>query len=252
MSASAGTSNAQATGAGQGVASIVTLENITREHRVGDTVVRSLDNVSLDVQAGQFVVVLGPSGSGKTSMLNLIGGMDQPTSGRITVAGMDITHLDEGGLTKFRRTQVGFVFQFFNLVPTLTARENVEMVAELTGHRDGVDDALAAVGLGERAGHFPGQLSGGEQQRVSIARALVKDPPLLLCDEPTGELDDATGKAVLSAMRRINRESGKTMLLVTHNSSIARMADRVVRLRSGEVVEDRMVESPLSAEELEW
>ncbi len=231
---------------------IVRLEQVSKEYRVDRVVVPALKNVTLDIPQGQFVVILGPSGSGKTTLLNIVGGIDTCTSGRVWVDGHEISGLDERSLTTHRRTEIGFVFQFFNLIPTLTARENVEMVGELVGKQDRVEAVLQTVGLSDRAAHFPGQLSGGEQQRVAIARALVKDPPLLLCDEPTGELDFETGKLILGAMRRINESAGKTIMLVTHNSAIGQMADRVVRLRSGEVLEDRLIESPISPDELEW
>ena len=231
---------------------IVRLEQVSKEFHVGQAVVSALKNVTLDISQGQFVVILGPSGSGKTTLLNIVGGIDTVTTGRVWVGGHEITGLDERSLTVHRRTQIGSVFQFFNLIPTLTARENVEMVAELVGKQDRVDSALQTVDLSERAGHFPSQLSGGEQQRVAIARALVKDPPLLLCDEPTGELDFQTGKLILGAMKRINESERKTIILVTHNSAVGQMADRLIRLRSGEVLEDRLVESPVSPDELEW
>ena len=231
---------------------MVRLEHVSRLYRVGDATVSALVDISLEVPAGQFVAILGPSGSGKTTLLNFVGGIDTCSSGRIWVNGHEITALDERLLTMYRRTQVGFMFQFFNLVPTLTAHENVEMVAELVGNQDRVEDALQNVGLGDRAGHFPGQLSGGEQQRVAIARALAKAPRVLLCDEPTGELDFETGKLILSAIKRINRTEGTTIVMVTHNTAIGQMADRVVRMRSGVIIEDRPVESPISPDELEW
>ena len=198
------------------------------------------------------MVLLGPSGSGKTTLLNMIGGLDVPTRGQIWVGGSEITDMNEASLTLYRRKQVGFIFQFFNLVPSLTAGENVEMVAELTGNKRNAIPALRSVGLGDRIGHFPAQLSGGEQQRVAIARALAKGPSILLGDEPTGDLDYETGKMILGLMRRINRSENATILLVTHNVAISRMADRVIRMRSGEIVEDRAVENPIHPEDLEW
>jgi len=230
----------------------VRLEQVSKEYHVGQVVVSALKNVTLEILQGQFVVILGPSGSGKTTLLNIVGGIDTVTTGRVWVGDREITGLDERSLTVHRRIQIGSVFQFFNLIPTLTARENVEMVAELVGKQDRVDSALQTVDLGDRAEHFPSQLSGGEQQRVAIARALVKDPPLLLCDEPTGELDFQTGKLILGAMKRINESERKTIMLVTHNSAVGQMADRVIRMRSGEVLEDRLIESPVSPDELEW
>jgi putative ABC transport system ATP-binding protein len=231
---------------------IARLEGVTKQYEVGDAVVYALRDVSLDIQEGQFVVLLGPSGSGKTTLLNMIGGLDIPTRGQIWVGGSEITNMNEASLTMYRRKQVGFIFQFFNLVPSLTAGENVEMVAELTGNKRNAVPALRSVGLGDRIGHFPAQLSGGEQQRVAIARALAKGPSILLGDEPTGDLDYETGKMILGLMRRINRSENATILLVTHNVAISRMADRVIRMRSGEIVEDRAVENPIHPEDLEW
>ena len=231
---------------------IARLEGVTKQYEVGDAVVYALRDVSLDIQEGQFVVLLGPSGSGKTTLLNMIGGLDVPTRGQIWVGGSEITNMNEASLTMYRRKQVGFIFQFFNLVPSLTAGENVEMVAELTGNKRNAIPALRSVGLGDRIGHFPAQLSGGEQQRVAIARALAKGPSILLGDEPTGDLDYETGKMILGLMRRINRSENATILLVTHNVAISRMADRVIRMRSGEIVEDRAVENPIRPEDLEW
>ncbi|CAI8017885.1 Uncharacterized ABC transporter ATP-binding protein MJ0796 [Geodia barretti] len=216
---------------------IARLEGVTKQYEVGDAIVSALKDVSLDILEGQFVVLLGPSGSGKTTLLNMIGGLDVPT---------------RASLTMYRRKQVGFIFQFFNLVPSLTAGENVEMVAELTGNKRNAIPALRSVGLGDRIGHFPAQLSGGEQQRVAIARALAKGPSILLGDEPTGDLDYETGKMILGLMRRINRSENATILLVTHNVAISRMADRVIRMRSGEIVEDRAAENPIHPEDLEW
>ena len=231
---------------------IARLEGVSKQYEVGDAVVYALRDVSLDIQEGQFVVLLGPSGSGKTTLLNMLGGLDAPTRGQIWVGGSEITNMNEASLTMYRRKQVGFIFQFFNLVPSLTAGENVEMVAELTGNKRNAVPALRSVGLGDRIGHFPAQLSGGEQQRVAIARALAKGPSILLGDEPTGDLDYETGKMILGLMRRINRSENATILLVTHNVAISRMADRVIRMRSGEIVEDRAVENPIRPEDLEW
>lgn len=231
---------------------LLQLEDVSRTYRMGAVEVKALKNVSLDVARGEFLVILGPSGSGKTTLLNLVGGMDSASSGRIMVDGMDITALDEKGLTAYRREHIGFIFQFFNLIPTLTARENVEFAAELVENPRDPLEVLDTVGLKERADHYPSELSGGEQQRVAIARALVKDPPILLCDEPTGELDFETGKHILSAMRSINEVSRKTVLLVTHNSAIGDIAHRVIRLRSGEIVEIKENPSPIDPQELRW
>ena len=234
------------------VNALVRLEGVSKEYEVGDATVYALRGVSLDIPEGQFVVLLGPSGSGKTTLLNLVGGLDAPSRGRIWVGDSEITDLDESSLTMYRRNTVGFVFQFFNLVPSLTAGENVEMVAELTGNKDRAKPALRSVGLNERINHFPSQLSGGEQQRVAIARALAKGPSILLGDEPTGDLDYDTGKMILGLMRSINRSESTTMLIVTHNVAISRMADRVIRMRSGEIVEDTLIRDPIRPEDLEW
>ena len=233
---------------------LAVLDGVTKTYGEGPLAVQALRGVDLSIGAGEFVVVLGPSGSGKTTLLNLLGAIESPTAGRLMVAGSDLATMGTDERTAFRRDGVGFVFQFFNLIPSLTARENVELVLELTG-RPGAGRAeaqLAQVGLGERLDNFPAQLSGGEQQRVAIARALAKEPPLLLCDEPTGALDLDTAKVVLGLIRRLQRERGTTVLLVTHNSAIAPMADRVLRLRSGVVVDDVRNDRPLAAEQLDW
>jgi putative ABC transport system ATP-binding protein len=220
----------------------------------GHTAVHALRDVDLEGPQGDFTVILGPSGSGKTTLLNLVGALDDVTQGRIEVNGTDLAAMDADAKTTFRRESVGFVFQFFNLIPTLTALENVELVADLT-MSNGTDRAAAVledVGLGERMHHFPAQLSGGEQQRVAIARALVKQPPVLLCDEPTGELDFETGRMILSLLRRVATKHRQSVLLVTHNAAIGEMADRVLRLRSGQVVDDLRNDDPIAAEALTW
>jgi putative ABC transport system ATP-binding protein len=216
--------------------------------------VAALRGVDLTVSPGEFVVFLGPSGSGKTTLLNLVGGIEDPTSGSIFVAGEDVAHMNARQRETYRRDRVGFIFQFFNLVPTLTTLENVQLIAELVA-RDGearARDALESVGLTDVADRFPGQISGGQQQRVAIARATVKEPPLLLCDEPTGSLDLETGRRVLSVLQTLAREGHHTVLLVTHNSAIANMADRIVRMHSGQIVSDEPNASPQPAENLEW
>jgi len=235
-----------------GKRAIVQLEGVSKVYRIGRVDVRALNDVHLEIYAGEFLVVLGPSGSGKTTLLNLIGGIDQPTAGRIVVNGQEITTLGDRQLTAYRRYQVGFIFQFFNLIPSLTARENVEFAAELVPHPRQAMEVLAEVGLAERADHFPSELSGGEQQRVAIARALVTDPPLLLCDEPTGNLDFETGKRIIGLMRNLGRQRGKTFVVATHNTAIAAIADRVVRLRDGRVVEIQVNEAPLDPDQLRW
>lgn len=231
---------------------VLKLEDVSRSYQMGQVEVRALTGLSLDITRGEFIVILGPSGSGKTTLLNLVGGIDSPTSGKITVDGIELSALDDKGLTEYRRNHIGFVFQFFNLIPTLTTRENIEFAAELVEEPRDPLEVLEVVGLKERADHYPSELSGGEQQRVAIARALVKDPPILLCDEPTGELDFETGKHILSAMKMINEVNCKTVLLVTHNTAIGDIAHRVIRLRSGEITEDRRNTAPIDPQELRW
>jgi putative ABC transport system ATP-binding protein len=232
---------------------LIGLDGVWKIYGTGDVAVDALRGIDLSVDPGQFVVILGPSGSGKTTLLNVIGGIEPATRGRVTVAGHEVTAEGNGDLTEYRRTTVGFVFQFFNLVPTLTALENVQLVGELAGRSaDDARAALDAVGLGDRDSRFPASLSGGQQQRVAIARALVKRPPLLLCDEPTGSLDLETGRQVLGVIRELGRREGITVLLVTHNSAIAAIADRVIHVGSGELTGDERNASPLEARELEW
>jgi putative ABC transport system ATP-binding protein len=230
----------------------IDIGNVSKSYPMGAFKVDALKDVSLKINRGELLVVLGPSGSGKTTLLNLIGGIDSASSGRITVDSVEITSLDERGLNRYRRNNVGFIFQFFNLIPTLTAGENIELAAELVDKPRDIKGVLGDVGLGERAGHFPSELSGGEQQRVAIARALVKDPPILLCDEPTGDLDFETGKHILSVIRDITRQSEKTVIIVTHNTAIGEIADKVLRLRSGQIVEKKNNPSPIDPDELKW
>jgi putative ABC transport system ATP-binding protein len=231
----------------------VTLTSITKHYRVGSVQVTALNGVTLDIQTGEFVVILGPSGSGKTTLLNLIGGLEAPDGGQLCVDEQDITHLAEPGLMRYRRQQVGLVFQFFNLIPSLTALENVALAAQLVAGRcRDPRQMLEWVGLGDKLDHYPGQLSGGEQQRVAIARALSKNPALVLCDEPTGSLDSHTGRDVLSLMRRLNRENQQTFVVVTHNTSVGAIADRVVRLRDGAVLDVKTNPTPLDPADLDW
>jgi putative ABC transport system ATP-binding protein len=231
----------------------IRLEGMTKTFGTGDVAVHALRGIDLEIEPGQFVVVLGPSGSGKTTLMNIIGGIESPTGGKVIVGDRDLAVLDERGLTTYRREDVGFIFQFFNLVPTLTAIENVALVAELVGTGEPeARSALDAVGLADRIDHFPSALSGGEQQRVAIARALVKSPEILLCDEPTGSLDADVGRVVLGVIHRLARTGGRTVLLATHNSAIAAMADRILRLRSGEIVEDVRQAEPVRPEEVTW
>ncbi len=235
----------------------IQLVGVSKVYPMGEITVEALQDMNLQVKAGEFLVLLGPSGSGKTTTLNLIGGLDRATDGQIIVEGTDISGYDERQLTLYRRHKVGFIFQFFNLIPTLTAQENVEFALELV-ERDGrtvrrrASELMALVGLADRADHFPSQLSGGEQQRVAIARALAKQPPIMLCDEPTGNLDVDMGVHVLQTMRDLNRQEGTTFVLVTHNTAIAAMADRIVRLRDGAVVETKVNEAPVPPTEISW
>ena len=230
----------------------ITLKNVCKSYRMGSNTIRALNNLSLEIQQGEFVVVLGPSGSGKTTFLNLLGGLERPDSGEIVVGGELVSQMNEGALTAYRRRKVGFVFQFFNLLPTLTAQENVALTAEMAV--DGYDARamLERVKLGDRADHYPGQLSGGQQQRVAIARSLAKKPALVLADEPTGSLDLQTGIEVLEVMRTLNRESGQTILMVTHNSAIAQIADRVIHLSNGAVHRVETNPAPLAPGALSW
>jgi putative ABC transport system ATP-binding protein len=236
---------------------IVVLEDVSKSYQMGEVEVHALDHTDLTVRRGEFVAVLGPSGSGKTTLLNLIGGIDSPSSGHIVIDGLDISKLSRKELTYFRREKVGFVFQFFNLIPTLDARENVEFALALAA-RDGIPSGLDAeglltqVGLGDRLEHFPAQLSGGEQQRVAVARALAKDPAIILGDEPTGNLDYHTGKLVLRALKDVNEQEGKTVILVTHNQPLAEVANRVLHLRDGRIVKIDVNETPLAPEDVVW
>ena len=225
---------------------------ITKVYRMGEVEVHALRGVSLKVWDGEFVVILGPSGSGKSTLLNVLGGLDAPTAGVVRYREHDLAQPDDRVLTAYRREHVGFVFQFYNLVPSLTARENVALAAEIAPRPLPVEDALARVGLSARMDHFPSQLSGGEQQRVAIARAIAKRPDVLLCDEPTGALDAATGRSVLEVLDRVNRELGTTVAVITHNASIAAMADRVVRMADGRIAEETRNERRASPAEISW
>jgi putative ABC transport system ATP-binding protein len=231
---------------------LIRLEHAEKVFRMGEVEVCALRDVTLEVLEGELLVIVGPSGSGKTTLLNLIGGLDRATSGTVCFRDRDLATLDRRELGVYRREELGFVFQFFNLIPNLTARENVMVAAEISDNPMDMDEALRLVGLGDRADHFPAQLSGGEQQRVAIARALAKNPALLLCDEPTGALDYDTGKRVLGLLHDVNRRLGKTVVLITHNLAISRMADRLVRMRSGEVVELKTNPEPASPDDISW
>ncbi len=231
---------------------LLKLEKVTKVYRMGEVKVAALKETSLEVFAGEVLVILGPSGSGKSTLLNIMGGMDLPTEGRVYFEGEDLSRATPARLTRFRRNSVGFVFQFFNLIPDLTARENVELAAALVEDPLPVMEVLREVGMEERANHFPSQLSGGEQQRVALARAVVKNPPLLLCDEPTGSLDCQTGRLILDLLLKVNRKRGSTVVIVTHNAAIAAAAERVVRMSGGSVVEVFENEEILPVERIVW
>lgn len=230
----------------------ITFDHVVKEYPSGSEVVRALDDASFTAERGQLTVILGASGAGKTTALNILGGMDTATSGRVVVGDCDVSKLKGKGLVRYRREDIGFVFQFYNLVPNLTALENVELASQICADHFDPAQTLADVGLQDRLHNFPAQLSGGEQQRVSIARALAKKPKLLLCDEPTGALDYETGKAVLQLLQDICRTEGMTVLIITHNAAIAPMAHKVVRFRSGKVVSETVQEHPASIADIEW
>jgi putative ABC transport system ATP-binding protein len=225
---------------------------ITKVYRMGEVEVHALRGVSLKIWDGEFVVILGPSGSGKSTLLNVLGGLDAPTGGVVRYREHDLARADDRALTAYRREHVGFVFQFYNLVPSLTARENVALAAEIAPNPVPAEEALGRVGLAGRMDHFPSQLSGGEQQRVAIARAIAKRPDVLLCDEPTGALDAATGRSVLEVLDRVNRDLGTTVAIITHNASIGGMADRVVRMADGRIATESRNERRASPAEISW
>ena len=225
---------------------------LTKTYRMGETEIHALRGVDLDVGAGEFVVLLGPSGSGKSTLLNILGGLDTPSGGSFRFADRDLSGADEAALTHYRRRHVGFVFQFYNLIPSLTALENVALVTDIAAQPMPPAEALEHVGLGARLHHFPSQLSGGEQQRVAIARAIAKRPQVLLCDEPTGALDYETGKLVLEVIAKVNAELGTTAMVITHNAAIAAIADRVLRLGNGRIVGETRPQRKLTAAEISW
>ena len=231
---------------------VFTARALTKTYRMGESEVHALRGVDLEIRAGEFIVLLGPSGSGKSTLLNILGGLDTPTTGDVRFLEHQLTGADEAELTRYRREHVGFVFQFYNLIPALTARENVELVTDIAAAPMRADEALGWVGLGERLDHFPSQLSGGEQQRIAIARAVAKRPQVLLCDEPTGALDYETGKLVLEVIAKINAELGTTAMVITHNAAIAGMADRVLRLGNGRIVGEEKPARKLTPAEISW
>ncbi len=230
----------------------VVFDNVCKYYQMGDTRIAASDHVSFTIEKGEFCVILGPSGAGKTTVLNMLGGMDTCDAGTILLDGERVSSFDQKRLTTYRRYDVGFVFQFYNLVQNLTARENVELASEICRDPLDADTVLDEVGLAERKNNFPAQLSGGEQQRVSIARALAKNPKILLCDEPTGALDYKTGKQVLALLQATCRKQGRTVIVITHNSALAAMADRVIRINSGRVIEQTCNPNPTPVERIEW
>ena len=231
----------------------ITFENVSKHYQTGDTVVKAVDNVSFEIERGEFCVVLDPSGAGKTTILNLLGGMDKATGGKITVGGKEITGLRSPQLTEYRRHDVGFVFQFYNLMPNLTALENVELARQVCRkHALDPRKVMEQVGLGERLFNFPAQLSGGEQQRVSIARALCKNPALLLCDEPTGALDSKTGVQVLALLKEICKTQNATVVIITHNAMIAPLGNRVIRVKNGGIESVETTDTPAGVEDIAW
>lgn len=230
----------------------IEFDNVSKIYKSGDMEIRALDGMSFSIEKGELCVILGHSGAGKTTLLNILGGMDLATSGRVVLDGQEITGLSSKALTDLRRESVGFVFQFYNLVQNLTALENVELASEICTSSLDAAEVLRRVGLEDRMNNFPAQLSGGEQQRVSIARALAKNPKIILCDEPTGALDYNTGKLVLKLLQDTCRETGKNVIIITHNSALAQMADRVIHIRSGRVKSEKVNENPTPVERIEW
>ncbi len=231
---------------------IMKAENLNKTFASGNNVVHAVNNMSFSVKEGELVVIVGPSGAGKSTLLNLIGGMDSATEGTLLIEGKDISKFNKRQLTEYRRNVVGFVFQFYNLMPNLTAKENIELSTELK--KDALDPikTLQLVGLGDRIDNFPSQLSGGEQQRVSIARAIAKNPKIILCDEPTGALDYVTGKEILSLLANASRKENKTVIIVTHNSALTNMADHLLRIKNGQIIEDKYNDSPMDIKDIEW
>lgn len=231
---------------------VLRVQNLSKHYEMGEITVRALDDASFDLYEGEFIVILGPSGSGKSTLLNIIGGMDTPSSGKVYLRDEEITDFNEKKLTEYRRNKVGFVFQFYNIMANLTARENVELATEICKTPLDIDRIMEDVGLSERKNHFPSQLSGGEQQRVAIARAVAKNPEILLCDEPTGALDYTTGVTILSLLRKVNKEFNMTVVVITHNAAIADMADRVIKMRSGQIIDIKTNIKPVDPERIEW
>lgn len=232
--------------------SFIELRDVVKTYKMGEVEIKAVDNISFPIEKGEFVVIVGPSGAGKTTVLNILGGMDKATSGTVLVDGTDISKFSEKELTKYRRDDVGFVFQFYNLVQNLTAYENVELASQICKNPLDAEKVLGEMGLSTRLDNFPSQLSGGEQQRVSIARALAKNPKLLLCDEPTGALDYITGKSILKLLQDACREKGMTVIVITHNSALAPMADKIIKIKNGQVDRILMNSNPMPVEQIEW
>ena len=234
------------------MAGYVEMKDVTKVYQMGEVSIKAVDGIDFEIQKGEFVVIVGPSGAGKTTVLNILGGMDTATSGKVTVDGQNISKLKGKKLVQYRREDIGFVFQFYNLMQNLTAQENVELALQICKDPLDAEKVLKEVGLGERMRNFPAQLSGGEQQRVAIARALAKNPKLLLCDEPTGALDYVTGKAILKLLQDTCREKGMTVIVITHNTALTPMADRVIHIRNGKVAGMELNEHPTPVEQIEW
>ena len=230
----------------------IEFQNVSKIYRMGEVEIPALHNASFAVEKGEICIIVGPSGAGKTTLLNILGGMDRLTEGKVFLDGQEISSYDKKRMTAYRRYDIGFVFQFYNLIQNLTARENVELAAQICKDPIDADEVLARVGLAERENNFPSQLSGGEQQRVAIARALAKNPKLLLCDEPTGALDYVTGKAILKLLQDTARQTGMTVVIITHNSALTAMADRIIRVNSGTILEQRVNDTVTPVEDIEW
>lgn len=232
--------------------SYIEFKNVCKEYKMGEIIIKALDNTNFEIEKGELVVIVGPSGAGKTTTLNILGGMDNATSGKVIVDGKDITNLNNKKLIQYRREDIGFVFQFYNLVQNLTALENVELATQICKDPKEPKTVLEQVGLQDRINNFPSQLSGGEQQRVSIARAIAKNPKLLLCDEPTGALDYKTGKEVLKLLQDMARKNNMTVIIITHNQAITPMADRIIKMKSGQIEQNEINKKVISIEEVEW
>jgi len=231
---------------------VLKVENLSKYYTMGEVTVKALEDASFEVAKGEFIVILGPSGSGKSTLLNIMGGMDTPSSGNVYFNDELLTSMNEKGLTMYRRNKIGFVFQFYNLMATLTARENVELATEICEDSIDIEDVMTSIGLGDRIDHFPSQMSGGEQQRVAIARAVAKNPQILLCDEPTGALDFETGISILKVLKDVNIKYKNTVVVITHNSPISQMADKVIKMRSGKITEIIINKNPIEPERIEW